>query len=43
MGGARNWEGGGASEVLPLRKEGAEKALSMLKGGITSFGVVFAL
>ena len=37
--------GGGACEVLPLRKgEGAEKVLAMLKGGgggTTSFGVVF--
>ena len=36
--------GGGACEVLPLRKGGgAEKVLAMLKGGggTTSFGVVF--
>ena len=34
--------GGGAHEVLPLRKGGgAEKVLAMLKGGTTSFGVVF--
>ena len=34
--------GGGASEVLPLRKGGAEIVLAMLKGGTTSFGVVLA-
>ena len=33
--------GGDACEVLPLRKGGAEKDLAMLKGGTTSFGVVF--
>ena len=36
--------GGGACEVLPLRKEGVEKALAMLKGGgrgTKSFGAVF--
>ena len=33
MGGATKREGGGAHEVLPLRKEGAEKDLAMLKGG----------
>ena len=35
--------GGGAREVLPLRKGEAEKVLAMLKGvgGTTSFGVVF--
>ena len=34
--------GGGAHEVLPIRKGGAEKVLAMLKGGGTkSFGVVF--
>ena len=35
--------GGGAREVLPLRKGGAEKDLALLKGGggTTSFGVVF--
>ena len=35
--------GGGAREVLPLRKGGggAEKVLAMLKGGTKSFGVVF--
>ena len=35
--------GGGACEVLPLRKGGggAEKVLAMLKGGTKSFGVVF--
>ena len=34
--------GGGAREVLPLRKGGAEKLLAVLKGGGTkSFGVVF--
>ena len=31
-GGATKWEGGGASEVLPLRKGWAEKVLAMLKG-----------
>ena len=43
-GGATKREGGGAREVLPLRKGGAEKVLAMLKrggGGETSFGVVF--
>ena len=29
--------GGGAREVLPLRKEGAEKGLAMLKGGHKKF------
>ena len=35
--------GGGAREVLPLRKGGTEKVLAMLKGGggTKSFGVVF--
>ena len=33
--------GGGAREVLPLRKGGANKVLAMLKGGTTSFGAVF--
>ena len=36
--------GGGAREVLPLRKGGgggAEKVLAMLKGGTKSLGVVF--
>ena len=43
----RDWSvitggGGGASEDLPLRIERVvEKVLAMLKGGITSFGVVF--
>ena len=32
-GGATKREGGGACEVLPLRKGGAEKVLAMLKGG----------
>ena len=32
-GGATKQEGGGAREVLPLRKGGAEKVLAMLKGG----------
>ena len=32
---------GEACEVLPLRKEGSEKVLATLKGGIKSFGVVF--
>ena len=40
-GGATKWEGGGAREVLPLRKGWAEKVLAMLKGGHKSFGVVF--
>ena len=31
----------GACEVLPLRKDGAEKVLAMLKGGTKSIGVVF--
>ena len=30
-------EGGGAREVLPLRKGGAEKVLAMLKGGHKKF------
>ena len=29
--------GGGAREVLPLRKRGAEKVLAMLKGGHKKF------
>ena len=29
--------GGGAPEVLPLRKGGAEKVLAMLKGGHNRF------
>ena len=29
--------GGGACEVLPLRKGGAEKVLAMLKGGHKKF------
>ena len=33
--GLQNWRGGGACEVLPLRKGGAEKA--MLKGGHNKF------
>ena len=32
-GGATKREGGGACEVLPLRKRGLEKVLAMLKGG----------
>ena len=32
-GGATKREGGGAREVSPLRKGGAEKVLAMLKGG----------
>ena len=32
-GGATKREGGGAREVLPLRKGGAEKVLAILKGG----------
>ena len=32
-GGATKREGGGAREVLPLRKGGADKVLAMLKGG----------
>ena len=31
-GGLQNGRGGGAREVLPLRKGGAEKLLAMLKG-----------
>ena len=43
--GAKNGrEGGGTSEVLPLRKEGGGGiVLAMLKGGTTSFWVVFTL
>ena len=40
-GGATKREGGGAREVLLLRKGGAEKVLAMLKGGTKSFGVDF--
>ena len=36
-GGATTWEGGGAREVLPLRKGGAEKVVAMLKGGHKKF------
>ena len=36
-GGATKREGGGAREVLPLRKGGAEKVLAMLKGGHIKF------
>ena len=40
-GGLQNGRGG-AYEVLPLRKGGAQKVLAMLKrGGTISFGVVF--
>ena len=37
------WMGGGgvACEVLPLQKGGMEKVLAMLKGGGTSFGVMW--
>ena len=35
-GGATKWEGG-ACEVLPLQKEGAEKVLATLKGGHKKF------
>ena len=36
--------GGGACEVLPLRKGGGtEKVFAMLKGDTKSFGVVFTL
>ena len=31
-GGATKWEGGGACEVVPLQKDGAEKISAMLKG-----------
>ena len=31
--------GGGACEVLPLQKGGAEKVKATLKGGTRSFGV----
>ena len=41
--GATKRDGGGASEVLPLRKGEAENVLAMLKGGTKSFGVVFTL
>ena len=40
-GGATKREGGGAPEVLPLRKGGAEKVLAMLKGGHTKFRASF--
>ena len=41
-GGATKRGGGGAREVLPLRKGGAEKVLAILKGGgPKSFGVDF--
>ena len=36
-GGATKQEGGGAREVLPLRKGGAEKVLAMHKGGHKKF------
>ena len=36
-GGATKREGGGAREVLPLRKGGAQKVLAMLKGGHNKF------
>ena len=39
-GGLQNGRGG-AREVLPLRKGGAEIFLAMLKGGHKTFGVVF--
>ena len=41
-GGLQHGRGGGACEVLPLRKgEGVENVLAMLKGGgANSFGVV---
>ena len=42
-GGLQNGMGGGASEVLPLRKGEAENVLAMLKGATKSFGVVFTL
>ena len=39
--GATKREGGGAREVLPLRKGGAEKVLAMLKGGHNKFWGIF--
>ena len=36
-GGGYKTGGGGAREVLPLRKGGAEKVLAMLKGGHKKF------
>ena len=36
-GGATKREGGGAREVSPLQKRGAEKVLAMLKGGHKKF------
>ena len=43
-GGATKREGGGACEVLPLRKGGLENVLAMLRGGggkdTKSFGIV---
>ena len=36
-GGLQNGRGGGASEVLPLRKVGAEKVLAMLKAEHKAF------
>ena len=36
-GGATKREGGGAREVLPLRKGGAEKVLAILKEGHKKF------
>ena len=36
-GGLQSRRGGGAREVLPLRKGGVEKVLAMLKGGHTKF------
>ena len=43
-GGLQSGRGGGACEVLPLRKGGAEKVLAMLKGGPKKFwGSFYAL
>ena len=34
--------GGGPVKFYPYKKGGAEKVLAILKGGTTSFGVVFS-
>ena len=39
----REGGGGGTGGFTPTKRGGAEKVLGMLKGGTTTFGVVYAV